>query len=79
MRILRLLAFMVIALLVVVGHRWYSYVTNTDSPYDEVGIEFNSRMPAPVRKWGCDRLRETFGNVLPPLGCQAGPGNRDWI
>lgn len=63
-----------------VGFRWHSYVTNTDSPYDEVGITFNSKMPYPLRKWGCDKLKATFAGALPPLGCKAEGGTgRDWI
>lgn len=63
-----------------VGWRWYSYVTNTESPYDEVGITFNSRMPYPLRKWGCDKLQKTFAGALPPYGCKGqGPSGRDWL
>lgn len=79
MRFIRLLAIMAIVFVVVFGYRWYAYVTNTDSPYDEVGIELNSRMPGPIKKWGCDKLHETFGNVLPPYGCQAGADGRVWL
>ncbi len=79
MRILRLLLTVVIAISVVVGFRWYRYVGNTDSPYDEVGIEINSRLPTPLRKWGCDKLHATFGNVLPPYGCQSGDDGRSWL
>jgi hypothetical protein len=53
-------------------------VTNTETPYDEVGIEFNSRMPGPINKWGCDKLHATFGNVAPPYGCGANDGTRNW-
>ena len=28
-----------------IGWRWYSYVTAGASPYDEVGIEVNRRLP----------------------------------
>lgn len=35
-------------------------------------------MPAPIRKWGCDKLRENFANALPPKGCQAADG-RSWM
>lgn len=63
-----------------VGWRWYSYITNTESPYDELGIEFNSRMPYPLRKWGCDKLQTTFAGALPPYGCQAEGGDgRSWL
>ncbi len=78
MKIVRLLATVLLAVVVVGGWRWYSYVSNTESPYEEVGIELNSRMPGPINKWGCDKLHATFGNALPPYGCQAGPDNRSW-
>lgn len=58
----------------VLGYRWHQYVTNSDSPYDEVGITLNGIMPGPLNKWGCDRLHDTFGNVLPPLNCEADDG-----
>jgi hypothetical protein len=70
---------MVLAAAVTVGGAWYSYVTNTETPYQEVGIELNSRMPGPINQWGCDRLRQTFGKSLPPYGCQAPQGDgRQW-
>jgi hypothetical protein len=79
MRVLRLLLTLVVVLAVFVGFRWYRYVTNEESPYQEIGIELNSRMPTPLKKWGCDRLHATFGNVLPPYGCQAGDDGRSWL
>lgn len=57
-----------------IGQRWYSYVSNTVSPYNEVGIEINTRMPAALNKWGCDKLHATFGDVVPPYGCAAADG-----
>lgn len=38
-----------------VGWRWYHYVTAGASPYDEVGIEVNRRLPESLRAWGCAR------------------------
>lgn len=78
MKALKLLLVVVIAVISVVGFRWHRYVTNTDSPYDEVGIELNSRMPSPLNTWGCNKLQATFGKVLPPYGCQAGSDGRQW-
>lgn len=79
-RVVRILAITLFAAVVLIGQRWYSYVTNTKSPYDEVGIEINRYMPTPIRKWGCDRMHATFGNVLPPYGCQAeGSDGRQWL
>jgi hypothetical protein len=79
MKILRLAIIVVVVVVVVGGFRWYRYVSNTESPYQEIGIELNSRMPTPIRKWSCDRLHATFGNVLPPYGCQAGDDGRSWL
>ncbi|MDQ0391201.1 hypothetical protein [Labrys monachus] len=74
-RLLRILIVVVVAFIAVIGGRWYAYVTNTTDPFDEVGIELNSRMPGPLNAWGCSRLKETFGNkTLPPYGCAAGGG-----
>lgn len=79
-RILRVLIITIITATVMIGYQWYSYVTNTKSPYDEVGIEINRYMPKPIRKWGCDQLHKTFGNALPPYGCAAEQGNgKEWM
>ncbi len=78
MRLLRLALILVIAVVAVGGFRWYRYVSNTESPYDEVGIELNSRLPQPIRKWGCDRLQATFSGMLPPHGCQGADGQA-WL
>lgn len=57
------------------GYRWHAYVTNTDSPYDEVGIELNSRAPGFLNGWGCAQLKATFGErVVPPYGCSRPDG-----
>jgi hypothetical protein len=55
-----------------IGWRWYSYVTAGASPYDEVGIEVNRRLPEPLRAWGCQRIKERFPRTVPPYGCQPG-------
>lgn len=78
MKVIKLLLIAAIAFIGFVGFRWYNYVTNTESPYNEIGIELNSRMPGPINKWGCDKLHKTFGNVLPPYGCQT-PDGRQWL
>ena len=73
-KLLRLVTIVIVAVGVVLGGFWYRYVSNTESPYDEVGIELNSRMPEPIRKWGCDKLQRTFVGAIPPYGCSAGNG-----
>lgn len=77
-KLLQVVAMMAIAAVAVLGGRWYMYVTNTESPYDEIGINLNNAMPGSINKWGCDKLHATFGNVLPPYGCQAGDDGRQW-
>lgn len=77
-RVARILTVSLIAAIILIGQRWYTYVTNTTTPYDEVGIELNSYMPSPIRKWGCDHLRATFGEMPPPYGCATGDG-KQWI
>ncbi|HEY8127417.1 MAG TPA: hypothetical protein VIF39_01695 [Hyphomicrobium sp.] len=41
----------IIAGVIFFGQRWYTYVTNKTRAYDEVGIQLNSAMPSPIRKW----------------------------
>jgi hypothetical protein len=75
---IRTLLIMLIAGVIYFGQHWYRYVTNTKSPYDDVGIQLNSAMPRPIRKWGCDRLHASFANALPPYGCQGDDG-KSWM
>ncbi|MDQ0468601.1 hypothetical protein [Labrys wisconsinensis] len=67
-----------VAAVAMAGWRWYAYVSNTDTPYDEVGITLNSHMPLPLRLWGCGKLRDTFENALPPYGCATDDG-KQWL
>ncbi|MFL0694839.1 MAG: hypothetical protein ACJLUP_23020 [Agrobacterium tumefaciens] len=78
MPIVRFALIVIVALFAVVGGRWYAYVSNTSSPYDEVGIEINSRLPQFLRKWGCDRLQQSFPDSVPPYGCGTSD-SRSWI
>lgn len=54
------------------GWKWYSYVTTGASPYDEIGIEVNTRLPTPLREWGCARIKERFPRSVPPYKCGTG-------
>ncbi len=79
-KLLRIILIVVIAAIAVAGQRWYSYVTNTTDPFDEVGINLQSYMPAPVRHWGCMQLKKNFGTkTLPPYGCQSPDNSASWI
>lgn len=77
-RAARTILIILIAGVIFFGQHWYRYVTNKTSPYDEVGIDINSAMPAPIRKWGCDKLHANFPTSLPPNGCQADDG-KSWM
>jgi hypothetical protein len=59
-----------IAIVIVIGGRWYAYVAYADDPFDEVGIGLNSIMPGPIRDRGCAMLKARFEHkTLPPAGC----------
>ena len=68
-RAARLVVIMLLVAIVLIGGRWYRYVAHGESPYDEVGIELNSRMPAPLRGWGCSRIAKRFPGTIAPYGC----------
>jgi len=80
-KLIQILVSLALVVVVVIGGggRWYYYVANTASPYDEVGITLNGFMPTALRKWGCDKMHATFGNVLPPLGCGASDDGKKWM
>jgi hypothetical protein len=69
MKYLWILPFVVIAVCGTFGAKYYNYVTNGQSPYDETGIALSGYMPSPVRVRGCVRLWERFPKALPPYGC----------
>jgi hypothetical protein len=74
----RTILIITVAAVIFFGQQWYSYVTNKTTPYDEFGMQLNSAMPAPIRKWGCDKLLKTFPNAQPPDGCQSEDG-KSWM
>jgi hypothetical protein len=69
---------LVVAFCFIICGKWYFYVTSDGNVYDEIGIQLNSRMPLPLRKWGCDQLQARFPQSLPPYGCSATNG-LGWI
>jgi hypothetical protein len=78
-KLLTLILVVAIAVPAVVLGRFYIYATNTETPYDEVGIGLMQYMPGFIRDIGCTKLHETFGDVRPPYGCgdETDP-NGDW-
>jgi hypothetical protein len=77
-RVLSILITILVAISATLGWKFYSYATNTQSPYDEVGIELNSRAPGPLNAWACGRLQSTFPNAVPPYGCNRDDGTVGW-
>lgn len=79
----KVLSFALIVLAVLIigfGNRWYAYISNTESPYDEVGITLNTYMPQPIRAWGCAKLHANFPKALPPYGCsRPGGAAKEWL
>jgi hypothetical protein len=68
-----LAAMAIVAVLIVLGGRWYYYVAFAEDPFDEVGIGLNSMMPGPVNEWGCAMLKQRFEKTtIPPMGCGQG-------
>jgi hypothetical protein len=48
----------VVVFVAMVGGRYYKCVTNTQTPFDEVGINLNAPMPGSIRDWGYGRLNK---------------------
>ena len=68
----KIIAYALLIFVAVVGpfsFVYYRYVTNTDSPYSDIGITLNGAVPGFVQDWGCGKLKENFARQLPPLGC----------
>ncbi|MFC3581922.1 hypothetical protein [Sphingomonas hylomeconis] len=77
-KIVQVVCVVLVGAVVMFGGRWYMYVAQGESPYDEVGIALNGYMPAPLRRWGCGKMEQRFPGKLPPYGC-AGPDGRGWM
>jgi len=75
----QLVCSILIAAIALFGARWYMYIAQAQSPYDdEVGIALNGYAPAPLRRWGCHKMQQRFADQIPPYGC-AGPDGRNWM
>jgi hypothetical protein len=65
-----ILIIIAIAFVGLVFKRYYTWVTNTEKPFDEVGISIHKYMPASIQAWGCNKLKAAFEKkTLPPHGC----------
>ncbi|RWX77303.1 hypothetical protein EPK99_16860 [Neorhizobium lilium] len=73
-RILRgVLVFLAVILLCVAGllGYWLWYVTSSKTQFNQVGMEVNNVLPAPMNRWGCGELKKRFGSDRAPYGCVA--------
>ena len=59
-KIVQVVCVVLIAAAVMFGGRWYMYVAQGSSPYDEVGIALNGYAPGPMRAWGCHKMQARF-------------------
>lgn len=81
-RILSVLVAILIAVTGMIGYQYLSWVQNwkgAADPFDEIGIEIHSYMPAFVQDWGCAQLKAEFGTrTLPPYGCSTATDGAQW-
>jgi len=77
-RFLTILIAVIVAVVVLVGYQYLSWVLNwkgASDPFDEIGIDLNYYMPGFVQDWGCGQLYAEFGTkTLPPHGCRGKGG-----
>lgn len=73
-RILRgVLTFLIVMLVIIAGvlGYWLWYVTSASSQFDQIGMEINNVLPQTMNRWGCDQLKQRFGQDRAPFGCVA--------
>lgn len=72
MRALGLIATMAVILGGVLLGFWATKTYTLDTPYDEVWIGLNSRLPGPMRAWSCGAMHERLGAEagVAPYGCE---------
>ena len=74
-----ILSLVAVTFAVYVGQGYYQWVAQSETPFEELGIDLHQYMPAPIQAWGCGRLRARFeGKTLPPFGCQDLTEPRKW-
>ncbi len=62
---------LLLLIVVVVGGYWAYYVFASGSPYDQIGVAINSRLPADARAYGCAELKKRHASANPaPQGCE---------
>ena len=69
----RLARFFLVILLIIGGvlGYWLWYVTSAASQFTSPAMDLNNMMPTPLNRWGCDQLKQRFGDQRAPFGCTA--------
>lgn len=63
------LARLIVLLVVIVGGYWAYYVFASADPNDKFGVMINENLPLSAREYACNTLKQRFGNIQPPKGC----------
>jgi hypothetical protein len=61
---------LIILIIIVVGGYWAYYVFAAADPNDRFGVMINEKMPLSARQYACDQLKERFGDIQTPSGCE---------
>ena len=60
---------LIVLLVVIVGGYWAYYVFASADPNDRFGVMINEKLPLSAREYACNTLKERFGDIQPPKGC----------
>ncbi|MCB1547435.1 MAG: hypothetical protein KDJ41_06300 [Hyphomicrobiaceae bacterium] len=71
---LKFLIAIIVLAVVAVGGLWGYKTYSIASANDEMWVAINSRLPAPLRTWSCDTVKE---RIKPKAGGKA-PAGCDW-
>lgn len=70
MRVLGPVLLMLALVAAMLGGYWAFLTKTIDTPYDEIWIGLNHRLPEPLRAWSCGDVEARLGPAaVPPLGC----------
>lgn len=60
---------LILILLVLAAGYWAYYIFAAADPSDRLGVEINKFLPVSVREYGCQKLKERYGDITAPAGC----------
>lgn len=60
---------LIVLLVVIVGGYWAYYVFASADPNDRFGVMINENLPLSAREYACNTLKDRFGDIQPPKGC----------